>query len=142
MDIIWQEIKATWESAGLRVPPGVPTEQLDSFENLYLIVLPASMRDFFQVANGTGEMDSFMYTFWPLDALKPISDVFKMSHADDTQYFLFADWLLQGCQYAVHLTPEGGEGPVYMISKHGKYRVADSFLAFMRTYYIDPHHLY
>ncbi|MCW3053207.1 MAG: hypothetical protein JWN14_2377 [Chthonomonadales bacterium] len=43
MDILWQEIKAGWNGAGLRVPPGVTSEQLDAFEKQHGVILPVSI---------------------------------------------------------------------------------------------------
>lgn len=141
---LWHRIRTTWEQDGLKVPPGVTSDELNAFKQRYDVMLPPSMREYFQVTNGNSDMGSDFFTFWPLRDVKLVSEElaepFYTDRLNYPQCFVFADFLLWCWAYAIYLDKDGNtEGPVYLLgnSEH-KVAVAATFLEFMEMYDANP----
>jgi hypothetical protein len=91
--------------------------------------LPADMRSYFRVLNGTGSSyadgDDFLLCFWALEKLEPVPEWTEMGK-DDARWFVFADQRFSANDYAIRLTPDGS-GPNTVCVKEGKREVARSF---------------
>lgn len=140
---LWHRIREKWEQDGLQVPSGVTAQQLEAFEERYSVALPASMRTYFQVADGNSDMGNDYFTFWPLREVKLVSEELTSpihtNRHDYPQCFIFADYLLWCWAYAVRLNSDSqADGPVYLISGKEKTIMAASFLEFMQKYVVDP----
>ena len=140
---LWHSIRRKWEQEGLESPPGVTLEALSAFERGYSVVLPTAMRDYFEVANGNGDMGRDFFTFWPLGEVKLVSEeLVDPIHTDRFDYpdcYLFADYLLWCWAYAIHLTGDAEtSGPVYLVGGETPVVVAATFLEFMQKYAVDP----
>lgn len=134
----WINLREKWEQAGKPVPKGATLEELNTFEQRYSVSLPPSMRDYFTVINGSGEMLYDNFDFWPLQRVKLVSEELD-GPLDYSHCFLFADYAIWCFGYAIKLTEDPhAEGPVYIVGGHEKIVVANTFLEFMQKYVADP----
>jgi hypothetical protein len=140
-----RRLAARWRRNGLGPRAGAAPAALDAFEARYGVALPADLRAHFEAVDGTGwEMESGLFRFWPLGAVKPVPEELPEGCPDRTSYpgcFLFADWGIRCWGYAVRLVPEASRaGPVFRVtggSPPGG-EVAPSFGAFVDAYLADP----
>jgi len=121
----------------------VTNDPLDQFEKRYSVALPSSMREYFQVANGTSDMANDYYQFWALKDVKLVrEELVDSCHTDRLDYphcFIFADYLLWCWAYAVELSADAElGGSVYILDGNKKRIIASSFLDFMQRYAINP----
>ncbi len=84
---------------------------LVAFEKRWDVILPADMREFYARMNGTGNetVTDFLYRIWPLEEVRPISNMEPaLSSADaaldyPAHYLCFSDYLIDSEVYAIHV---------------------------------------
>jgi hypothetical protein len=120
---------------GLEPPPGVSEEDLEAFERQHGVRLPADMRSYFRLLNGTGsnyaDGDEFLLCFWALEKLEPDPELTTPGKKE--RWFMFADHCFSAEVYAIRLTPDGS-GPHTVCAKSGMREVAGSFTEFVEMY--------
>jgi SMI1/KNR4 family protein SUKH-1 len=136
---LWLRIRDRWTAGGVRVPPGATPEALSTFEQRYSVVLPRSMRDYFQTMNGSDGLTDDDFEFWPLERVKLVSEEFADHEPDYPQCFLLADYAIWCFGFAIHLGPDAAdEGPVYIVGGREKIVIAGTFFELMQKYDDDP----
>ena len=146
----WNGVFETWLLSDLSIRPGVSEDAISVFESKHNVVLPADVRAFFLLADGTGDdMDSHLYRFWPLNEVKLVEDELSDSR-HDTAYgdrlaypncFIFADYCIWCWAYALKLTTDPDQpAPVYRVTggEEPGEQMASSFIEFMTKYSINP----
>src|SRR6516164_6231150 len=100
---IGERLRGRPYEGGLEPPPGVSEADLDAFERRHGVRLPADMRSYFRILNGTGSTyadgDDFLLCFWALEKLEPVPD---WTTADDrARWFVFADHCISSEVYTI-----------------------------------------
>jgi len=145
----WNRVIENWRRSKIPIRSGVSTDAILSFEAKYGVALPANVREYFMIADGTGdEMDDDMYRFWPLAEVKPVHVVLKdtehFSYPDRFAYpdcFSFADHCISCWDYAFRLTDDPTQlAPVFRVtgSEPSGEQMASSFREFMTQYANTP----
>jgi hypothetical protein len=134
---IGQRLRVRPYEGGLVPPPGVNEADLDAFESRHGVKLPADMRSYFRILNGTGSTyadgDDFLLCFWALEKLEPVIQ----RTGDGARWFVFADHSISVIDYAIRLTADGtGSNPIVAVQH--KQQVAGSFTEFVELYLADP----
>jgi hypothetical protein len=142
---IGDRLLAFWESLGLPARPGVSADEIAQFEARYGVVLPQDLRQYYSVVDGVdGEsmVRGHPFRFWPLREVKPVSEDMPeepLHHSEFKDYFLFADYSLWACAYAVKLTKSRDNRTfVVMIGGDVPVHLAGSFEEFVQIYLGDP----
>jgi hypothetical protein len=142
---VGHRLVAFWRSLGLDVRPGVSLDELAKFEARYDVVLPEDFRQYYSVVDGIeGEsmVSGHAFRFWPLKEVKPLSAEMSeepLHHAEFKDYFLFADYSLWVCAYAIRLTNRlDRQNFVVMIGGDVPVNLAGSFEEFVQLYFDDP----
>ncbi|MBW8777738.1 MAG: SMI1/KNR4 family protein [Burkholderiales bacterium] len=139
------QVLAYWKKSGIAIRPGAAMADIESFQLLHNVNLPADVLRYLLTVDGSDEMDDGLYRFWPLAEIVPVHEFLRphngFSYPDQWVYpdfFVFADHLIDSWNYAVLLTAEPEQpAPVYRIGCNGG-QVAASFRAFMESYARDP----
>jgi hypothetical protein len=141
-----EKLLAHWQ-ADAQVCLAAPASkmELDAFERMNAVQLPALMRDYFARADGfvsPGVQDSEGFSFWPLRRIARVSDYRggRFGHYGDI--YLFADYLDWSWAYGVKLA--GSASPVFIIgTADGEpQRVSDSIDEFVDLYLSDDARVY
>lgn len=152
-DLLWSRLVKHWGNGGLQVRAGVSEHEISTFERKYGVVLPPTVRQYFETVDGTGDdmEGDFCYTFWPLSEVKPVdeelSDAKGVVYSDRFSYpqcFVFADHLLNSWDYAVKLTSDPNQpAPVFRVTASDSpgEKMASSFSEFMEQYLADPRNI-
>jgi hypothetical protein len=75
----WHRVIEIWRRSGIQIRAGVSTDEIVAFEAKYDVVLPIAVREYFMIADGTGDdMDEGMYRFWPLAEMKPVHEELRV----------------------------------------------------------------
>ena len=93
---------------------GASEEEIQAFQNTYEVQMPGDLYRYFREVNGMRpdwryDQDDNGFTFWALSRVQPLSVVTARGSVDwsdsklnsnDTQYFVFADYLGESWWYA------------------------------------------
>jgi hypothetical protein len=145
--MIGAKLKNHWLSLGVKVNAGVSHDELDAFESKYQVVLPADLRDYFLTVDGMveGVMDHGCFSFWSLNAVKPIPDEspnYSDPYIKDARsFFVFADFLIWSHAYAIRLAATDAANTIFMIGGETPIKMYDSFSEFVSAYLSDPDRL-
>jgi hypothetical protein len=134
---------------------GASEEEIQAFQDTYEVQMPEDLYQYFREVNGMRpdwryDQDDNGFTFWTLSRVQPLSVVTPRGSVDwsdsklnsnDTQYFVFADYLGESWWYAIGLAKRPGYTPVVIIS-HPNELVAHSFSEFLDFYFADSPKLY
>jgi cell wall assembly regulator SMI1 len=138
-------IRNYWLAQGVRIRPGASVEDLDAFERLHGVRLPADVRTFLQAVNGfeEGEWDEEMVEWYPISRWEPMTAPSYIAETlpDAASYYLFADYCLKGFLYAIRLRPGPNEQSTVIGWTGGdppSWRVASSFSELLEEYLRDP----
>lgn len=132
-----------WRRTGTPWLPGVPEDEILSFERIHAVKLPPTLREFYATSNGlcvenTRGVDEEGYAFYELANVLP-DRTFPWA-------FVFADYLIESWWLAISLkdSPESKIGAVYRILSQGEHPVflAESFEEFLGLYITDDRWLY
>jgi hypothetical protein len=145
---LWNRVHDVWRRSNIVIRPGVSQSDIAAFEAKYGIALPPDVREYFSVADGTGDdMDEGLYRFWPLAEVQPVHDVLvseRFTYSDRYSYpdcFAFADHCIDCWEYAVRLTKDSSQpAPVFRVTggdPPGE-QMATSFREFMELYADNP----
>jgi len=115
------------------------------FQNRYGVILPAAVRDYFTLLNGTrgGQLhmeDPNLVSFWHLDEIKPLREEMESYAANPStqDLFVFADYSIWACGWAMELTRnESNVSLVYRINGREPIKIAESFNEFLTNYAKD-----
>ena len=148
----WPRVIENWRRSNIVIRSGVSAAAIAAFEMKHHVVLPFDVREYFMVADGTGdEMDSDLYRFWPLAEVKPVheelADTEHFSYPDRFAYpdcFVFADHCISCWDYAVKLTDDPKQpAPVFRVtgSDPPGEQMASTFRDFMKQYADAPNNI-
>lgn len=142
MDELVRRVRAHWIDSAEFLEAGAAAEQLAAFEAHHGIRLPPAFAALWGVANGN-HGDQNLTRFWPLTEIKrlPQEDAFQHAGlpADAHDYFAFADYMIFSHLYAVRLTADGRDGPVWWVfGAKVQIEIAPTFDAFLRAYVENP----
>jgi len=144
MDELVRRIRAHWERASAHADPGASETVLAAFEARHEVRLPAAFRALYRAMDGNMG-DENLTRFWPLAEICRVSDVPEVadapgeSSAEASNYFVFADYMIFSHVYAVRLTTDGRDGPVWwVLGSRQQVEIAPSFEAFLRAYSENP----
>lgn len=152
-DFLSGRLVTYWRKESLQIEPGVTTSEISTFQDRYKVVLPPSVRLYFETVNGTGDdmVGELLYRFWPLCELKPVeeelSGVDGFTYSDRFSYpqcFVFADHCMNCWLYAVKLTSDPNQpAPVFRVTASDPpgEQMASSFSEFMEQYLADPRNI-
>lgn len=145
---LWRRLSEYWQRSGLAIQPGVDPAAIRAFEAKYEVHLPADLRSYFLVVNGTGpDMDPDLYRFWPLEEVKPVEEELNEVYPDRYSYlgcFVFADHCISCWDYAARLECHGETaGPVFRATGTNPPReqMAASFVEFIEMYLASPNNI-
>jgi len=145
---VGHKLLAFWQDLGLDVRPGVSAAELVQFEARYGVALPEGLRHYYSVVDGVeGEsmVSGHLFRFWPLREVKLLSEELPeepLHHSEFKDYFLFADYSLWTCAYAVRLTKNlGRRNFIVMVGGDVPINLAESFEEFVQIYLYDPSRL-
>lgn len=138
---LWNQLIAHWQANDCAACAGASAEEIENFQRHYEVVLPSSVRAYFEAANGQcEEMGNDLFRFWPLSEVKPVSEELDSDiHTDRLDfpgYFVFADYLIWSWGYAVKIESISEfAAPVHCLTgeKHTR-QVASSFVEFIQKY--------
>jgi hypothetical protein len=140
-----ERLKAHWLAQGLTVRPGVTPKAIASFEARYSVLLPNDLREYLQVANGTGRntnVDDKLFCFWSIEEFTPLTEKYPDATCfeEPSAHFLFADHSINCPAYAIRLHPNrAASSPILAIysdnRQYESHRVVDSFSAFVEAYF-------
>jgi len=147
LDVL-DRLESFWYSEWPQVshrPIAATEEQIQAFEELNHIKLPANLRRYFLRLNGTdGNGDDRMYRFWPISEIAPVAKELKrfdLPEAD--RYFLFADFMIESYYFAIYLGNNPSlQNQIVVPDSFGKYPVAFDFSHFLELYLRDDPKLY
>jgi hypothetical protein len=123
---------------------------LAAFEKRHQIVMPQDMRMYFSSIDGMepNELDpSTLFRFWSLDEVISVTTCFddrpRPIGDDPSSYYVFADYSVWVCAYAIRLLkePRGGN-PVVIVGGDTLVAVAGSFAEFLEKYLYAAHSLH
>ena len=142
---VYRRLANYWRGCGLNVPPGVDLNAIRAFESKYGLTLPADLRAYFSMADGSGEeMDEDLYRFWSLAEFKPVHEELSDVNSDRFSYpgcFVFADHCISCWDYAVKITQGFTDsGPVFRVTGGpvpGE-PMAATFVEFVESYLAGP----
>lgn len=129
-------------------PPGVGEDALVEFERRHSLRLPDDFRDYFLLANGTGQAsDDNFIRFWPLNEVVPV-EVELADYAPDKDLypgaFVFADYSICAWLWAIQLDGDPGDvGRVFLLEVDGRRNppIVQSFTEWVRCFLINPYSL-
>ena len=151
-----ERVRAHWMEKGTKTQPGVPLQQIHSFESRYLVRLPPDLRAYYATVDGMeeGEIDSDLFSFLPLKAVRAVPE--ELAHfggipdyreivwtlPEPHRWFVIVDYLIRSAVYAIHLSATEEPSPVLWIGGGKHHRiVAPSFSGFLEAYLANPHDL-
>lgn len=144
MDELVRRVREFWDRANAYAEAGVSVADLDSFETRHGVRLPDAFRALYSTFDGNMG-DANLTRFWPLAEICRVGDVDEVRDApgelqsDAHNYFAFADYMIFSHVYAVRLTAEGLDGPVWWVFRaEQQVEIAPTFEAFLRAYVEDP----
>ena len=150
MDELARRVRDYWAQVNAQALPGASDAALAAFERRHDVQLPATLRALYADADGNMG-DENLTRLWPLDEVCRLGDVPEVRDAlgelpsEARDCFAFADYMIFSHVYAVRLTAEGRDGPVWWVLPSeppaGVPRgaeVAPTFEAFLRAYVEDP----
>ncbi len=147
-DPLWLGVHDVWRRSKIVIPRGVSTKEITAFEAKYGVLLPSDVREYFIMANGTGnDMDEGFYRFWPLAEVQPVHDLLvseRFTYPDRFSYpdcFVFADHCVGCWSYGVRLTKDPTQSAaVFRVtgSDPPGEQLASSFREFMGRYAENP----
>lgn len=146
-------MKQHWASMLERVRPGASLEEIKKFSAVYRTHLPEDLCDYFRSVDGMddGETDNFLLHFFPLKAVKPVTDELAqvggipdyrlieetLPHAE--LYFVFADYMIGLHKYAIRLSSDKRTAtPIICICGSKWQVVAETFSEFCEKYFANP----
>ena len=121
-------------------------ESIRDFEKKQQTTLPKDMCNLWLLMNGTEGACPDDLTFWRLEEIKNIPEVFTGEHNDrfdlrspaalpnPSDYYVFSDYLICSFFYAICLNKSDAHGRVVFIDGESWFRCADSFSAFLESY--------
>jgi hypothetical protein len=143
--MLGERLKAHWLAQGLPVRPGVTHEAIASFEARHSVLLPGDLREYLEVANGTGrytDMDDNLFCFWSIEEFTPLSEEYPDATCfeEPAAYFLFADHSINCPAYAIRLSKDRAAGTPILATysdnrEYSCHRVVDSFSVFVEVYF-------
>jgi hypothetical protein len=123
--------------------PGARAEEVSAFERGRALTLPADFREYLMTVNGmeSGDSDDYMTSFWGLDRLKPVSEVYSpiAGHPAAPGDLVICDIMLDCFWYALRTGacgPTAGE-VVMWGTRDFPIKVARSFTEFAAAYEAD-----
>ena len=154
LQLLLQQVRASWEAADTFALNPASTHSLALFEQQQGVVLPADLRAYFLTLNGTGEADVFI-RFTSLAEFRPLPALLADFPRDFSyhqllttlpapeQVFVFADYIFFLYAYAIRLSPTPtAQHEVYLLCG-GEYQLlSPSFRAFLELYLRDDQALY
>ena len=142
---VYELVIDRWVAEG--VVPGTPCSlrELEVFESLHSVALPAQVRCYLTAANGMREgvgrdQDSDGFSFWPLRRWQPAiaeqGALEGVTSVDELRnLFVFADYMTWSWAYAIALDRLRQEASVVWLVGDGiPYIVAETFDAFLDSY--------
>jgi len=149
-------LRAYWLEPGIKINPGAPLHQIESFEAQRLVRLSPDLRAYFATIDGMeeGVFDPHMFSFLPLQAVKSIPE--ELAHfggipdyreimrslPDPNCWFVIVDYLIFSAVYAIRLSVDEGN-PVLRIDNGTHHQVvAASFSGFLKAYLDDSDSLF
>jgi len=142
---VFQELKQHFIDDGVQINPPVSKEDLIQFERKYGVALPADLKEYFLLFNGTsqGNFGDSGYAFFSLEELEPICETSDLNDEEKSIYhncFAFSDYMIWCWGYVIRLNSVAGDNPVLSIylSSPSDLKVANSFSEFVSIYLEDP----
>jgi hypothetical protein len=126
-----ERFKAACMAVDENVPPCATEKQLSAFEQKHGVRLTMDTRTFYGFMNGAGPDYEYVFTFWPLDEIRPTTV------DGQSGWFIFADHSVSVFEYAIKLTADG-PGPSDVYCPELERTVAASFSDFLRRCLDDP----
>lgn len=133
-----------WSRQGIRLRPGLRTEELTRFERQRNVRFPTEFRDYLETANGMdigplNDQDSEGFCFWPIEEMKSVPDeLSRLGHAlpnvsEVDSFWAFADYMQWSWAYAIGTSAAQG-GRILHIGVDEPRIIAESFGAFIELY--------
>jgi hypothetical protein len=140
-------IRERWIAAGATPRGGASAEDLKRFETKYGVALPADFETFYRGVDGMppNEIDDEWIRWWPIAEVQPVVDEAGLTSIDRVAYahhFIFADWSLWACAYAVDLFAGATHGTVVIASWERPTRLCATFGEFLDLYVARSRRLY
>ena len=132
-------MKQFWLRYDIKLRRGASEAELREFEQKYNVLLPADLKDYFLTIDGFADSgwDENYITFLPLEEIVPLSQEWSRK-PETNSYFIFADFSISCCVYAIHLTNDLILGnPVFIACDENPEQIAGSFSEFVQAYLTD-----
>ena len=127
-------LRERWDQAGIANPEPATEQALIEFEQRCGVRLGPVIREYFSVLNGTKNghnsmEDEATTSFWHLDQIG------TGERRDAATLFVFADYIISCWVWSVQLSDDRNDpNPVFISTKGGWTKVADSFEEFLNAY--------
>ncbi len=150
--LLTDRLLSHWKLHGVEPRPPCTLAELQAFEGREGVVLPDDMRSYWLSADGMPEamgksQDREGFSFWPLHRvaradieLRRVSPKLAAT-SENTEYYVFADYLDWSWAYAIKLR-SSDVGKVVIVDGVSTSSVADSFAEFIEAYLVDEVVLY
>lgn len=147
------KLSAYWTQTNASIKPVSSDLEIEAFESLHRIRLPADLREYFATVGGMEEntFDENMFSFIPLNKVKSIPEELASfcglpdytgiisSIPDPSHWFVIVDFLISSAVFAIRLDRVSEHAPVIVIYDGTNYRVvASSFTNFLEAYLSNP----
>lgn len=146
MTTLPQQFREFWLARSIPASAGASEAELATFERQRGVILPADVRGFFELMDGTnGSSSPDDLTFWSLSQVQPIPEVMTGFHNSCIDlrvpaslpafesYYVFADYMIWSHFYAINLAPNSAHTVVFVCGTEW-FCVATSFSDFLRIY--------
>ena len=139
-----------WRFQGLSLTGGCHPDSILDFERRNCVELPEDMRAYFLTVDGmspNNPEDKKGFSFWPLSEVTRADEEverrtpFVQHFANDSEFFVFADYLHWSWAYAIRMKPNGAPR-VIIVGKNTPEIVSESFTEFVGMYIADAASLY
>lgn len=146
MEAIFEALRTSWRSLGIRTNPGATDEEIDAHEARFAIRLPHDVRAYFRAVNGMSsgpesrcDMDADLIRFYALAECRPLSIEWPDDRLPNAASVLcFADYSIWCWGYGVRVgTADPGE--VHVLYGGESVVVARSFTEFLAAYLRRDH---
>lgn len=133
-----ERLLSYWLKQDISPPPGVTETDLLATEARLGVRLPEDVREFFLMANGSGNWDSDTFEFWPLEKLERIEGPNSSAFA----YVEFADFCINAHHYGLKI-PRSNPNAASVFLNYweitGVRELRMSFAEFVARYVVGDH---
>jgi hypothetical protein len=138
-----RRIHVRWLDSSAPLEPGTAPSDLAAFEARHGVRVPPAFAALWGAANGN-HGDENLTRFWPLAEIRRLTEEDQLRGkgrlpAEARDYFAFADYMIFSHVYAIRLTADGQDGPVWWVFSATEHvEIGPTFEAFLRAYAAEP----